>query len=193
MVRKIRAIARGFFESMRYELRAWKFKICGEIPGNMGVVVRRALLCKEFEACGENVMILEGLVVDNPQGLSIGSNFACNRGCHFNAGGKISIGNDVLIGPGVKIWSVNHNFADVDTPVIQQGYTRGQVTIEDGVWIGANVCVLPGVTIGAKSVVGAATVLTKSVPPFSLVVGNPGRVLRSLKTDPGKVSDGSER
>lgn len=165
----------------RSEMFLWKIFLLRIIPGNIGIQLRRLLLLKEFASCGENTTILEGLIVDNPKGLFIGNNFICNRGCHINAGGTVRIGNGVLLGPNVKIWSVNHKFDDLSIPIIQQGYKYGEVVIGDDVWIGANVFIAPGVNIGKRSVIGACTVLTKSVSPFSMVVGNPGKVIKTFQ------------
>lgn len=167
----------------RIELWAWKLFILGSIPGNIGKKMRKLLLLKEFGECGENPTILERFVVDNPKGLFIGDNFICNRGCHINAGGTVRIGNDVLLGPGTKIWSVNHRFGDLSIPIGRQGYVHAEVIIGDGVWVGANVFIAPGVNIGERSVIGACSVLTRSVPPFSMVVGNPGKVIKTFKDD----------
>lgn len=124
---------------------------------------------------------MEGLVVNNPHKLFVGDNFLCNIHCYINAGGTVTIGNNVLLGPFVKIWSVNHRFDDLETPVWQQGWDMEPVVIEDNVWVGAGVFVAPGVTVGERSIVAAGTVLTKPVSSFSLVGGNPGRIIKNLK------------
>ncbi|MHB8481164.1 MAG: DapH/DapD/GlmU-related protein [Nitrospiria bacterium] len=167
--------------NIRADLSIWKNVFLRSIPGNLGIQLRRKFLIKEFGACGENPTILEGFIVDNPQGLYVGDNFICNRGCHFNSGGIVRIGNNVLLGPNVKIWSVNHRFDDISIPINEQGYAYAEVVIGDDVWIGANSFIVPGVNIGRRSILGACTVLTKSVPPFSMVVGNPGKVIKTFQ------------
>lgn len=97
--------------------------------------------------------------------------------------GGVDIGNDVMMGPNCTIYTQNHRFDQLDIPMIKQGfYEEEKVTIEDDVWIGGNVTILPGVVIGKGAVVGASTVVTKSVPEYSVFVGNPGRVVK-YRTD----------
>ena len=94
--------------------------------------------------------------------------------------GGVAIGDYVLIAPQAKILAVNHNFADVTRPVIDQGITGRGIVIEDGAWIGAGATVVDGVRIGKGSVIGANAVVTKDVPPHCLAVGSPARVIRQL-------------
>jgi acetyltransferase-like isoleucine patch superfamily enzyme len=89
----------------------------------------------------------------------------------------IEIGNDVIIGPGVSLFSENHNYKDINTPIRLQGETRKKIVIEDDVWIGANAIILAGVYIGKHSVVGAGSVVTKDVPANSVVVGSPAKLV----------------
>lgn len=89
------------------------------------------------------------------------------------------IGNNVLIGPGVHIYTVNHPL-DVDTRHRKFLEFTRPVTIGSDVWIGGRVVVLPGVTIGDGCIIGAGSVVSKDVPPLSLAVGNPARVVKTL-------------
>jgi maltose O-acetyltransferase len=172
---------RKFVWDVKEEVRTWKLFLLGAVPGRIGMALRRIFLVKAFAHCGENPEIDEGFVVFNPQELSVGDNFICNIHCTINAGGVVKIGNDVMIGPDVKIWSVNHRFDNLTIPIREQDYNYAEVNIDNDVWIGANVFVAPGVSIGKRSVIGACTVVTKSVPPFSLVVGNPGEVIKTFE------------
>jgi acetyltransferase-like isoleucine patch superfamily enzyme len=94
--------------------------------------------------------------------------------------GGVTIGDSVLIAPQVKILAVNHNCADASRPVIEQGITAFGITIEDGAWIGAGAAILDGVCVGRGAVVGANAVVTRDVPPRTLVVGAPARIVREL-------------
>ena len=100
--------------------------------------------------------------------------------CEINNG--VTIGRNVMMGPYVIIYAQNHNTSNPDIPIREQGMRELQpVTIEDVVWIGARVVILPGVTIGKGSVIGACAVVSKNVPPYSVFVGNPGKVVKNRK------------
>jgi acetyltransferase-like isoleucine patch superfamily enzyme len=94
--------------------------------------------------------------------------------------GGVEIGDDVLIAPRAQILAINHNYADVSRPIIDQGITGRGIVIEDGSWIGAGAIVLDGVRVGRGAVVGANAVVTRDVPPHTVVVGSPARVVKRL-------------
>jgi len=92
----------------------------------------------------------------------------------------LTIGDDVMMGPRCMIYGKYHNVARTDIPMMDQGMgDYDPIVIEDDVWIGANVTILKGVRIGKGSIIGAAAVVTKSVDPYSIVGGNPARLIRS--------------
>ena len=112
--------------------------------------------------------------------LSIGDNSGVGLNCIIN--GPCSIGNDVLMGPNCVIYTVNHRFDSLDVPIRLQGDSEPRpVVIGDDVWIGSNVIVLPGVKIGSHSVIGAGSVVTKDVPPYCVVAGNPAVIKKYRK------------
>jgi maltose O-acetyltransferase len=93
-----------------------------------------------------------------------------------------------MMGPEVLIYTRNHSTSRIDIPMIEQGDTDiAPVIIEDDVWIGARVIILPGVTVGSGSVLGAGAVVSRDVPPYAVVVGNTGRVVR-YRNAPPKVT-----
>jgi acetyltransferase-like isoleucine patch superfamily enzyme len=96
-------------------------------------------------------------------------------------GGGIRIGSNVLIGQSVNMHSERHNFGDLDRPIRGQGISYKGIVIEDDVWIGSKATILDGVTIGTGSIVGAGAVVTRSIPPYSIAVGIPSRVVGSRK------------
>ncbi len=97
--------------------------------------------------------------------------------------GGVTIGEDVLIAPQVKILAVNHNYADITRPIMEQGISGEGIVIEDGAWIGAGATVLDGVRVGKGAVVGANAVVTKDIPPHTVAVGIPAKVVKALRAD----------
>ena len=116
--------------------------------------------------------------VFNREHLRVGKNSGWGVGCFINAGGGVTIGDNVLIGPRVVIHSLNHVYKDASVLIRLQGHVAKPVVIEDDVWIGAGAVILPGVRVGRGAVVGAGSVVTKDVPAFGVVVGNPARLVR---------------
>ncbi len=110
--------------------------------------------------------------------IHLGARFFANFDCVMLDGAPITIGDDVLLGPKVGLYTANHA---LDLGERLAGACRAEpITIGDGVWIAGGVTVLPGVTIGAGAVVGAGSVVTRDVPAGTVVAGNPARVLRRI-------------
>ena len=92
--------------------------------------------------------------------------------------GPVTLGNYVTLGSNVQVTGLTHNYLDVTCPIAKQGVTPNRTIIEDDVWIGGNSCINQGITIGTHCIVAAGSVVTKSVPPYSVVGGNPARILK---------------
>ena len=101
-------------------------------------------------------------------------------GLHNTIIGPVEIGSHVNLAQGITVTALNHNFDDTQKRIDEQGVSTIPVTIEDDVWIGANAVILPGVTIGNHCVVAAGAVVTKDVPPHSLVAGVPAKVIKKI-------------
>lgn len=113
---------------------------------------------------------------------SIGCNSGVGRSCEINNG--VTIGDNVMMGPEVLIYTQNHCTSNSNIPMRTQGMAEIRPDIiEDDVWIGARVCILPGVTIGKGSVIGACAVVSKSIPRYSVAVGNPAKVVKTRRND----------
>lgn len=111
------------------------------------------------------------------EGLKVGDNSNIGPYCYVGCSGYIEIGSNVMISPRVSIYSENHNFKSTDMPMKEQGVTRSFVKIEDDCWIASNAVILAGVTVGKGSVVAAGSVVTKDIPPYSVVAGMPAKVI----------------
>ncbi len=144
-----------------------------------------AILKELFGAIGENVAIDENFFCDFGKNIFIGSDVIINSGCTFIDNEKITIGNKVLIAPNVQIYTAYH-------PLLPEERLKEKINgsncyfttcadpveIKDGAWIGGGVIILPDVTIGKNSVIGAGSVVNRSIPDNCVAVGNPCRVIR---------------
>lgn len=110
--------------------------------------------------------------------IIIGNNFYMNAGCHIL--GEIIFGDDVLIGPKTVIWGRDHGIAKNEL-IRKQNHNKKKIIVGNDVWIGANVTILKGVSIGNGAVIGAGSVVTKDVPEYAIVAGNPARVVKYRK------------
>ena len=138
---------------------------------------RMALNKEIFGSCGKNVWIVP------PMKLAVGKYISIGEGCYFNAGTtfiddwKIEIGKNCLFGPNVTLCTTGHPISPNHR---MDGMYSFPIKIGNTCWIGANVIVLPGITIGDHSVIGAGSVVTKDIPANVVAAGNPCRVLRQI-------------
>jgi acetyltransferase-like isoleucine patch superfamily enzyme len=114
--------------------------------------------------------------------LTIGKNVYFGRNTYLGLHALIQIGDHVQIGAYSYLISCNHGYADRQIPIYEQGYEAAPIIIEDLVWIGAHVMVLPGVRIGKGAIIGAHSVVTKDIESWSIAAGNPCRVIAQRPT-----------
>lgn len=138
--------------------------------------IRAFILKRLFNKCGKSVNIEPKVIFFNLTESEIGN----HSGIGMNSlVGTVKIGCDVMIGEGLVAISKNHEFANTEIPMRLQGFQKDRpIIIEDDVWIGTRVTILPGVRIGKGSVIGAGSVVTKNVPPYAIFGGNPARLIR---------------
>lgn len=139
---------------------------------------RKEILRKLLGKTGKEFLIEQPFYCDYGYNIEIGENFYSNVNCVILDGAKVKFGDNVFIAPNCGFYTAGHPL-DVGQRTSGLEYAR-PITIGNNVWIGAQVSVLPGVTIGDNSVIGAGSVVTKDIPANSLAVGNPCRVIREI-------------
>lgn len=142
-------------------------------------VLRRNVLRLFGARIGRGTHIHSGSHISRPSRLALGERCFVNRRCYFDLEGGLAVGNDVTIGHGVTFITTHHTLGP-------PGHRAGTqmavpIAVSDGAWIGANVTILPGVTIGPDAVVAAGAVVTRDVPASALVAGVPAIVKRYLE------------
>lgn len=165
----------------RYVFRKLYFKIGSHLPSSASKhglfyqKIRGWMVCGFIEHCGQNVNIEHGAWF-NPE-LNIGDNSGVGMNCRIS--GKTYIGDNVMMGPDCIMYSYSHAHSRIDIPMNQQGFeTETPIQIGNDVWIGARAIFLPGVRIGNHVIVGAGAIVTKDVPDYAIVGGNPARIIR---------------
>lgn len=148
---------------------------------NGAKLIRRFWASRIISSMGRNVNIERGAVF--PENLIIGDNSGLGVNCDIF--GPVRIGSNVMMGPEVVIYTTNHVHDNTEIPMSKQGITEPrEVVIEDDVWIGRRVIIMPGVTIGKGSIIGAGAVVSKNIPPYSVAVGTPARVVKNRISKP---------
>lgn len=124
-----------------------------------------------------NVILNDPFYVSDFSKLKVYSNVYIGTGAWLSLFGTLSIGDGTIVGPRLKVHTGNHNYESDMLPYNGDVLVK-KVTIEQFVWIGADVTILPGVTIGEGAIVGACSVVTKDVLPYAVVAGNPARIIK---------------
>ena len=136
-----------------------------------------------FAGCGENLYLKPPFYCDYGYNIHIGNNVLINYQCVFLDAAPITIGDNCFIGPMCGLYTVRH---PLDVQRRNEGYVTGRpIILKDNVWLGGSCTILPGVTIGENSVIGAGSVVTKDIPDNVIAVGDPARVIRQLDQTAG--------
>lgn len=148
--------------------------VVGKVSKKLRYICAKLILSE----CGKNVNIERGATFSTR--VSIGNNSGIGK--NANISGAVVIGNDVMMGPNCTIYVRNHAFDRTDIAIREQGYyDEKPVVIENDVWIGGNVSILPGVHISSGAVIGAGSIVTKDVIPYAVVAGNPAKIIKMRK------------
>ena len=139
---------------------------------------RDVMIRKILGAVGNECCILSPFLCDYGVNIRVGNHFFMNKGCQILDGGRVTFGDHVFVGPMCGFHTAIHPF---DIEQRNRGVERAEpISVGNNVWMGAQVCVLPGITIGNNAVIGAGSVVTHDIPSDVVAAGNPCRVLRKL-------------
>jgi acetyltransferase-like isoleucine patch superfamily enzyme len=142
-------------------------------------LLRRGVVLGDNVKIGPYSVIVGAPASNLGEGISMGANSAVDAYSFLGSSGFISIGENVIMGQHVGFHPENHNFDRTDVPIREQGTTRQGITIEDDVWVGSNAIFLDGAHVGKGCVIGAGSVVRGAIPPYSIAVGVPAKVVRS--------------
>ncbi len=161
----------------------WQKVLCENYPVTIGedsVISSDAFLYSVKGSFGKRTLMASHALL-RCLDITAGDDCSFNSFCVIQ--GNVILGSGVRIAPGAKIFGENHTFTDLDKPICTQPNKREGIIIGDDVWIGANAVICDGVNIGSHSVIGAGSVVTKDIPPYSVAGGNPARVIKSRLAD----------
>ncbi|WP_305151157.1 sugar O-acetyltransferase [uncultured Dubosiella sp.] len=177
-------------EILKQRLRAEHLSFAYNQTDPLDAKKKEEILCQLIPHHDNDVTILSPVFVDYGTKTSIGSGTFVNHNAYFMDGGTITIGKHVFIGPNCGMYTANH---PLDASERNAGLEIAlPIRIGDNVWLGGDVTILPGVTIGENAVIGAKSLVNKDIPANVLAVGNPCRVLRPL-TEADRIFRQSEK
>lgn len=169
----------SFKKIVYLEIESLSFWLFKNIPGIIGFLIRNLIL-KIFSKSKKGMVSIQPEVnLVNVNKIEFGANIGINSGTYINALGGIKFGNYVLIGSNVTISSGIHEIMGKFPPVFARPCEPSSINIEDDVWLGAGVVIMPGITLKKGTVVGANSVVTKSTEEYGIYVGSPARKVKS--------------
>lgn len=161
--------------SERVNLGYW---LIWQFPGISGNMMRTRYLRRYLKRAGRNIQVMAGCRFRSVENLEVGDNVNIGFDSFLQAIGGLTIGNNVSLAPGVKIWTTTHNNSDPEVPMRDQGQTNNPVVIGDDVFIASNAYILPGAVLPRGCIVSAGAVVSgMAYQPFSILAGNPARVV----------------
>jgi len=156
-------------------------------PTKIGFILRAAVYSKVLKKAPLSfsrrsiIKWYRNIRITAPGKMEVGLGTSIERGNFFMSEGGVTIGRDVLLAPYCRLITHQHTFRELDKPIYDQEMEYGSIIIEDWAWIGAGTIVLPGIHIGKGAIVGAGSVVTRSVPAFEIWAGNPAKKIRDRK------------
>jgi acetyltransferase-like isoleucine patch superfamily enzyme len=166
-----------------YRITAGKNLLIGDNVSIDALSANGITLGDHVSIARDSILFCTGVIAQKGTGITIGDRTGIGARAFLAGQGGITIGNDVITGPNIQIFSENHNFSDPGLTIKEQGVTKQATVIGNNCWLGGGITILAGVTIGDGCVVAAGSVVTKSVPANSIVAGVPAKVIKSRDSD----------
>jgi acetyltransferase-like isoleucine patch superfamily enzyme len=165
-----------------YQILAGKNLVLGDNVDINALSANGITLGDNVSIARDSILFCTGVIAQKGTGITIGHCTGIGARAFLAGQGGITIGDDVITGPNIQVFSENHNFSDLSQTIKAQGVTKQATVIGNNCWLGGGVTILAGVTIGDGCVIAAGSVVTKSVPPNSIVAGVPAKVVKSRDT-----------
>ena len=162
-----------------YKITAGKNLIIEDNVSINALSVNGICLGNNVSIARDSILFCTGVIAYRGEGITIGDRTGISARAYLAGQGGITIGNDVIMGPNVQIFSENHLFADLNLTIKEQGVTKQAVVIGNNCWLGGGSTILAGVTIGDGCVVAAGSVVTKSFPQNSVIAGIPAKLVKN--------------
>ncbi len=160
------------------ERKYYLYWLITQIPRRWGDLMRARFCSRHFRKAGANLCVCAGTRFRSMENIEVGDNVGIGFDNFLQGLGGITIGDNVLTGPGCKIWSANHNYSSKEHLIAEQGIKPQPVVIGNDVWLAANVFIVPGVELPDGVVVAAGAVVNvKKYKPYSILAGNPARMV----------------
>jgi acetyltransferase-like isoleucine patch superfamily enzyme len=162
-----------------YQITAGKNLILDDNVSINALSVNGITLGDHVSIARDCILFCTGVIAQKGTGITIGNRTGIGARAFLAGQGGIAIGDDVITGPNLQVFSENHNFADLTKTIKEQGVTKQATVIGNNCWLGGSVTILAGVTIGDGCVIAAGSVVNKSMPANSIVAGVPAKVIKN--------------
>lgn len=156
----------------------WSF--ITSFSGGLATLLRYLLFSSRLKRFDKNSYIGAHVILKNIHNMEVGENFSLHDFSYVDAQGGVEIGNNVSIAHNCSLITFNHTWDNYDLPIKYNPTLEAPITIEDDVWVGCGVRIMPGVVLGSRSVIAAGSVVVKDVPANTLVGGIPAKVIKNI-------------
>lgn len=174
---------------VQHELWEWYLALFGGLPGRVGWLARGLAYRPFLKKAGWPVLFGERIKITEPWNMEVGAWSGIGHNGRANATGGITLGRWAAVTHGCVLNTISHVYDDPEANFRTQGIEVAPIVIEDEAWLGNGTYVMPGVTIGTRAIVAANSVVTKDVPPYAIVGGNPAKPIRRRRL-PGEGPEG---